>query len=456
MRRVILLAVLGLVLTACGDDTGVATTASVSSSSTSSTPTTAGSTAACQAGDAGPIPAAAAGMTFLSGDFDGDGQTDTFSVFDDGSGTWYLDVGLAYGFHSRIPVDGSIHLVGAYGTGAAGMFADQVTDIDGNGIDEAWASDDSLLAHEVLTAYAFLEGSCSLVRIQVLDRPYSSVWVRGASSEGTDALCIVQGAFYSIHIDSDGGGAYSYQLMQDAVSAVLVESTTYLAMADIPRGCGIDPDLPGGSTPSAGDELCVIDHRWDDALNVRSGVGTSNSVIGTLPFYGYGVLATGVTAQDSQGRDWFEIDFGSGTGWVAGWLVAPAPCEVNVDFDIVLDLAALEIDADPGEFDPPGQSPVCGEGGYCWYNGSITDRHVFPVDPGAEVFLISPDVTTTGPFTLAQFADYLDGTWWDPATFWVEPSYASPDPFGKPASGQPYLFVIQNGKVVEIRQWYTP
>lgn len=213
---------------------------------------------------------------------------------------------------------------------------------------------------------------------------------------------------------------------------------------------------PAPCTATTGAEYCVIDHPWDDALNVRSGAGTSNAVVGTLPFYGYGVLATGMEATDSDGQVWYEIVHGAGTGWVASWFLAPAPCEVIVDFDVVLDVTASELDADPGEWDPAGQSEACGEGGYCWFNGSTTDRHVFPVDRAAEVYLIAPDISNSGPYTVAQFGDYLDGTWWDPAVFWVEPSFPNPDPFGKPRSGQPYNLVLENGWVTQITQVYTP
>ena len=62
------------------------------------------------------------------------------------------------------------------------------------------------------------------------------------------------------------------------------------------------------------DELCVIDHLSDDALNVRSGPGGTFEVIGTLPYDATGVHATGLAADDATGQTWKQIDHAGGLG----------------------------------------------------------------------------------------------------------------------------------------------
>lgn len=75
---------------------------------------------------------------------------------------------------------------------------------------------------------------------------------------------------------------------------------------------------------------CVRGTDPTDQLNVRTGPGGDFDVIGTLDFDAVGVEATGRAAPDGLGRPWFEIAFGGGTGWSAGWYLVPEPCDAAV------------------------------------------------------------------------------------------------------------------------------
>lgn len=101
------------------------------------------------------------------------------------------------------------------------------------------------------------------------------------------------------------------------------------------------------------ENLCVIDHLSDDALNVRSGPGAAFGVIGTLPFDATGVHATGLAAYDGEGRTWRQIEFTGGPGWVAGWLVTAHACSLEAAAQYGIsepncDLRRLEVRSGPG------------------------------------------------------------------------------------------------------------
>jgi len=101
------------------------------------------------------------------------------------------------------------------------------------------------------------------------------------------------------------------------------------------------------------DELCVIDHLSDDALNVRSGPGGTFEVIGTLPYDGTGVHATGLTVDDAAGQTWKQIDHAGGLGWVADWLLTTNACTLGASAgysvaDPVCGLSRLDERSGPG------------------------------------------------------------------------------------------------------------
>jgi len=101
------------------------------------------------------------------------------------------------------------------------------------------------------------------------------------------------------------------------------------------------------------DELCVIDHLSDDALNVRSGPGGTFEVIGTLPYDATGVHATGLAADEATGQTWKQIDQDGGLGWVAGWLVTEGACSVGAAAEYCIiepecGLSRLPVHSGPG------------------------------------------------------------------------------------------------------------
>ncbi|MCJ7725374.1 MAG: SH3 domain-containing protein [Acidimicrobiia bacterium] len=109
-------------------------------------------------------------------------------------------------------------------------------------------------------------------------------------------------------------------------TATLPPATTSTSAAPPTSAATTTLPYSGFTVPDSG--LCVIDHLYGDALNVRSGPGTSFGVVGTLAFDASGVTPTGVGAKDDQDRTWIEVDIGGGTGWAAGWLLTP--CEVTL------------------------------------------------------------------------------------------------------------------------------
>jgi hypothetical protein len=205
-------------------------------------------------------------------------------------------------------------------------------------------------------------------------------------------------------------------------------------------------------------EFCVTGVRAGEALNVRSGPGAASQVIGTFPYSAVGILGTGSAQADADGRVWFEVAFeGAFTGraWVASWLLTEAPCGPYVDFTVVL--AGDEIDFDPGEWDPVGQSTACGAGGDCFVNRTSEDRERLPLASDAEVYLIGRDASALPAITPAQFAQYLDGDLYDPAIHLYEASYQCTTTCAEgPRYGQPYHLLIEGGVVVRIEQVYTP
>jgi len=101
------------------------------------------------------------------------------------------------------------------------------------------------------------------------------------------------------------------------------------------------------------EDVCVIDHLSDDALNVRTGPGGTFAVIGTLPFDATGVHTTGLAADDAEGRMWKEVDCPGGPGWVAGWLVTADACTVAAPAEYCIiepecSLERLEVLSGPG------------------------------------------------------------------------------------------------------------
>ena len=243
----------------------------------------------------------------------------------------------------------------------------------------------------------------------------------------------------------------------DPVAATTTEVvTTTVATTTVPAPTTSVASTTTVVPPVAGGEYCVTDTGWNSALNVRSGPGTANPVIGTFPFYAAGILSTGESEPDEVNQVWFEVLYeGAFTGkaWVASWLLTAAPCGPVVDFDVTFTTGYAEIDFDPLEWAPDGScdTDYCGT-----INGSITDRGTFPVDPDAEVILLDKELQALPPLSLSQFDFYLDGFGYDPVVHFYPPSYSFPDPATKADGGQPYQLTVENGMVTRIEQLYTP
>lgn len=76
--------------------------------------------------------------------------------------------------------------------------------------------------------------------------------------------------------------------------------------------------------------FCVRGTDPTDHLNIRSGPGGDQDIVGTLAFDAIGVGSTGLAAPDAQGRTWFQVEAGGITGWSAGWYLIPEPCTAAV------------------------------------------------------------------------------------------------------------------------------
>jgi hypothetical protein len=83
-------------------------------------------------------------------------------------------------------------------------------------------------------------------------------------------------------------------------------------------------------------EYCVVDTACADRLNVRTGPGGDYDQIGSLAPDATGVVGTGNTAVDAEGRTWVEVEYQGGVGWAAGWLLDPEPCEATECATLVL------------------------------------------------------------------------------------------------------------------------
>lgn len=71
---------------------------------------------------------------------------------------------------------------------------------------------------------------------------------------------------------------------------------------------------------------CVVDTTCDDRLNVRVVPGVEFNRLGSLPFNASEVVLTGVAANDSNGREWWQIEFRGELGWAASWFLDSGSC----------------------------------------------------------------------------------------------------------------------------------
>lgn len=74
-------------------------------------------------------------------------------------------------------------------------------------------------------------------------------------------------------------------------------------------------------TQAAAKVYRVINVASDDVLNIRSGPGVSNGIIGTIPYNGTGVVIIG-GGTNVMGSLWVPIQYGGVTGWVNSHFLA--------------------------------------------------------------------------------------------------------------------------------------
>jgi uncharacterized protein YraI len=150
-----------------------------------------------------------------------------------------------------------------------------------------------------------------------------------------EALCLLAGAC------GDDDAATTSSTIAPPTSTTAPRTTTTATSLTLPT---TTTSTTAGGTSTTGTtyawatlevpeaDLCVIEHRSGETLNVRSGPGTTYDVVGSLSFDQTGVHATGVGADDG-GRVWKEIDYFGAPAWVASWLLTPNPCDLAAPAD---------------------------------------------------------------------------------------------------------------------------
>jgi hypothetical protein len=81
------------------------------------------------------------------------------------------------------------------------------------------------------------------------------------------------------------------------------------------------PTVPASSPGDGSEPYAVTGVAIDDTLNVRSGPGVEQPVVGTLAPYTMGVQLTG-SSQDVDGARWVSIQYEALAGWVNGYYLA--------------------------------------------------------------------------------------------------------------------------------------
>ncbi len=128
------------------------------------------------------------------------------------------------------------------------------------------------------------------------------------------------------------GPAQSAAQWQQAASSVSVPATAAPATA-APTGAAPVAQAPAPLMQTDLPQIATASYRVtgvaaDDVLNVRSGPGVENTIVGMLPPNASGITPTGQSAQAADGGTWWQIAnpvLPGGTGWVnAQFLAADA------------------------------------------------------------------------------------------------------------------------------------
>lgn len=102
-------------------------------------------------------------------------------------------------------------------------------------------------------------------------------------------------------------------------------TTTAATTTTAPPGTSTIP----GSYAVAEAEVCVIGVAPGEEVNVRSGPGSGEELVGTLAAGAVAVHTTGWAARDENGDEWRQVVFGNGAAWVFSAFLTPEVCTLG-------------------------------------------------------------------------------------------------------------------------------
>jgi len=156
---------------------------------------------ACPGSGVGAVPGSAVNISSLTGDFDGDGDTDDFSVYEE-SGLYYahfvIDNASNGDYGARITV-GSPPYPYAPTAGSLASLP-SVTDLNNDGVDEAWMHGPWTASHEVTSMVVFNEFNCQPYHATHHDGTWSNSagdpvgWPKGATVNYSYDICFAPNA----------------------------------------------------------------------------------------------------------------------------------------------------------------------------------------------------------------------------------------------------------------------
>ena len=133
---------------------------------------------------------------------------------------------------------------------------------------------------------------------------------------------------------------------------------------------------PTSSGLSAG-PFGVVMVKSNDVLNIRSGAGTGNAIVGSFPYNATNVMRSGST-QSSGGATWYQVQNpGGGTGWVNSYYLSEyvAPGTFCSDARIQSLFVQLQqaVNASNGGLFAALVSPVHGVDVRNWHSGKVVN-----------------------------------------------------------------------------------
>lgn len=138
-----------------------------------------------------------------------------------------------------------------------------------------------------------------------------------------------------------------------AFSVVLPAPASYPVPIIIRSGTVLENEIPQTHAFAAvpaerTTDIVVFGVAADDVLNVRSGAGVANGIVGTLAPDATGIAHTG--GEELVGTDtWWEVTHGSSTGWVNRQFVSVQPFSGFVTVDVANNPIRLLVGENPGE-----------------------------------------------------------------------------------------------------------